>query len=94
MHWILTAVLALTTALAMADHGVPAPARTGLGWTSWLLVAGAVVAVSPGGVGVLRAGPSGGSPGAHASGRTGAGVPDSMIRPVGRARPGVALLVP
>jgi len=30
----------------MADHGVPAPARTGLGWTFWLLVAGAIVAVS------------------------------------------------
>jgi hypothetical protein len=46
MRWIATAVLALTTALTMADHGTPAPARTGLGWTSWLLIVGAIVAVS------------------------------------------------
>jgi hypothetical protein len=45
MHWIVMAVCLLGTALAVADHGVPAPARTGLGWLSWLLVAGAVVAV-------------------------------------------------
>jgi hypothetical protein len=39
--------LLLTNAarLAFADHGIPAPARTGFGWLSWLLVAGAVVAV-------------------------------------------------
>jgi hypothetical protein len=46
MRWIATAILALTPALAMADHGAPTPARTGLGWTSWLLIAGAIVAVS------------------------------------------------
>jgi hypothetical protein len=46
MRWIVTAVLALTTALTMADHGTPAPARTGFGWTPWLLIVGAIVAVS------------------------------------------------
>jgi hypothetical protein len=46
MRWIVLAVCLLVTALATADHGVPAPARSGLGWMSWLLVAGAVVAVS------------------------------------------------
>jgi hypothetical protein len=46
MRWILLAVCLLGTALATADHGVPAPARSGFGWMSWLLLAGAVVAVS------------------------------------------------
>jgi hypothetical protein len=46
MRWIVTAVCLLATARALADHGVPAPARSGLGWISWLLVGGAVVAVS------------------------------------------------
>jgi hypothetical protein len=46
MRSIVTAVVALTTAPAMADHGVPASARSDFGWTTWLLVAGAVVAVS------------------------------------------------
>jgi hypothetical protein len=31
--------------LVFADHGVPSPARAGFGWMSWLLVAGAVIAV-------------------------------------------------
>jgi hypothetical protein len=39
------ALLAVAPSTAFADHGVPAPARTGFGWLSWLLVAGAVVAV-------------------------------------------------
>ena len=46
MRWIVLAVCLLETALASADHGVPAPARSALGWISWLLVAGAVAAVS------------------------------------------------
>jgi hypothetical protein len=46
MRWIVTAVVLLTTALALADHGVPASARSGFDWTTWLLVAGAVAAVS------------------------------------------------
>jgi hypothetical protein len=45
MRWIVTAVCLLATARALADHGVPAPARSGLGWMSWLLVGGAVIAV-------------------------------------------------
>src|SRR5262245_33209648 len=40
--WILTAIVWLAGAPALADHGFPAPARTGFGWMSWLLVAGAV----------------------------------------------------
>jgi hypothetical protein len=46
MRWILSAVCLLGTALASADHGAPPPPRGGLGWLSWLLIAGAVVAVS------------------------------------------------
>lgn len=38
-------VLALLPIQALADHGVPAPPFRGIGWTTWLLVAGAVVAV-------------------------------------------------
>ena len=45
MGWIVVAVVLLTTALAQADHGVPAAARGGFDWTTWLLVAGAVAAV-------------------------------------------------
>jgi hypothetical protein len=45
MRWIVLAVCLLGTALASADHGVPAPPRGGLGWLAWLLIAGAVVAV-------------------------------------------------
>jgi hypothetical protein len=45
MHWLLATVVLLTTALALADHGVPATARGGFGWTTWLLIAGAVAAV-------------------------------------------------
>lgn len=42
----LTAALLLPgLRLASADHGAPATARPGSGWMSWLLVAGAVVAV-------------------------------------------------
>jgi hypothetical protein len=46
MRWIVTAVVLLTTAPALADHGVPLSARSGFDWTTWLLVAGAVAAVS------------------------------------------------
>ena len=46
MRAIVLAVCLLVTALATADHGVPTPARGGLGWMSWFLVAGAVIAVS------------------------------------------------
>jgi hypothetical protein len=45
MRWIVMAVCLLATAPTLADHGVPAPARSGLGWMSWLLVGGAVIAV-------------------------------------------------
>ena len=45
-RWVATAVLGLNAGLAMADHGVPLPAKGGLNWTSWLLIAGAVAAVS------------------------------------------------
>ena len=46
-RWIATLFCGLIPGLAAADHGVPAlPPRTGLDWTSWLLVAGAVAAVS------------------------------------------------
>jgi drug/metabolite transporter (DMT)-like permease len=40
-----TVLLSLGATLVFADHGVPSPARTGFGWMSWLLVAGAVIAV-------------------------------------------------
>ena len=40
-----TVLLSLVATLAFADHGVPSPARSGFGWMSWLLVAGAVIAV-------------------------------------------------
>jgi hypothetical protein len=45
MRWIAAAIVTLATGVATADHGVPAPAAGRLGWTTWLLVAGAVVAV-------------------------------------------------
>jgi hypothetical protein len=45
-NWIATAVVWLSASLALADHGVPLPAKGGLDWTSWLLIAGAVAAVS------------------------------------------------
>lgn len=46
-RWIATVFFGLTPGLAAADHGAPAlPPRTGLDWTSWLLIAGAVAAVS------------------------------------------------
>jgi hypothetical protein len=41
----LTVLLPLAARRAFADHGVPAVPRGGFGWLSWLLVAGAVVAV-------------------------------------------------
>jgi hypothetical protein len=45
--WIATVALTLVPALAAADHLGPVGAvRGGLDWTSWLLVAGAVAAVS------------------------------------------------
>ena len=45
--WIATVALALVPGLAGADHGAPAlPPRTGFDWTSWLLIGGAVAAVS------------------------------------------------
>ena len=40
-----TVLPSLGATLVFADHGVPSPARTGFGWMSWLLVAGAVIAV-------------------------------------------------
>jgi LPXTG-motif cell wall-anchored protein len=43
--WTAATLLLVGLPLAWADHGVPAPARTGSSWMSWLLVAGAVVAV-------------------------------------------------
>jgi hypothetical protein len=46
MRWFVMAVVLLTTPLALADHGVPASAQSGLAWTTWLLVAGAVAAVA------------------------------------------------
>lgn len=47
MRWIVTVVVVLlTTTLALGDHGVPP--RNGFDWTTWLLVAGAVGAVSLG----------------------------------------------
>jgi drug/metabolite transporter (DMT)-like permease len=46
MRWIVTAVVLLTAALAFADHGIPASARSGFDWTTGLLVAGAMAAVS------------------------------------------------
>jgi hypothetical protein len=42
----LPALLLLAVPLAFADHGVPGPSRAGFGWMSWLLVAGAVIAVA------------------------------------------------
>ena len=45
MGLLVVAVVLLTAALALADHGVPASARSGSDWTTWLLVAGAVAAV-------------------------------------------------
>ena len=45
--WTATAVFGLLPDLVSADHlGSVGPARGGLDWTSWLLVAGAVAAVS------------------------------------------------
>ena len=46
-RWIATAVFVwLTAGRTMADHGVPMPRRSGLDWMLWLLIAGAVAAVS------------------------------------------------
>jgi hypothetical protein len=45
MRWIVLAVCLLAAAPTLADHGVPVPARGGLGWMTWLLVGGAVIAV-------------------------------------------------
>jgi hypothetical protein len=45
-RWILAAVVWLPAAPGWADHSVPAAGRTGFGWMSWLLVAGAIAAVS------------------------------------------------
>lgn len=46
-RWIATVFFGLTPGVAAADHGAPVlPSRSGLDWTSWLLVAGAVAAVS------------------------------------------------
>jgi hypothetical protein len=45
--WFATVALALVPGLAGADHGAPAlPPRTGFDWTSWLLIGGAIAAVS------------------------------------------------
>lgn len=45
--WIATGVFGLLPDLVSADHlGSVGPARGGLDWTSWLLVVGAVAAVS------------------------------------------------
>jgi hypothetical protein len=46
--WIVTVAVALVPVLAAADHlgGVGAVRGGGLDWISWLLVAGAVAAVS------------------------------------------------
>ena len=45
--WFATAVFVLVSGLAGADHGAPAlPPRTGFDWTSWLLIGGAIAAVS------------------------------------------------
>jgi hypothetical protein len=41
----LAAALAASARLAFADHPIAAPPAGGFGWLSWLLVAGAVVAV-------------------------------------------------
>ena len=46
IRWIAAGVVWLHASLVTADHGVPLPAKGGLGWTSWLLIAGAVAAVS------------------------------------------------
>lgn len=44
-RWIAPAALGLVPALARADHtGLP-PIKSGLDWTTWLLVAGAIAAV-------------------------------------------------
>jgi LPXTG-motif cell wall-anchored protein len=46
-RWIATVFFGLTPGLAAADHGAPVlPPRTGVDWMSWLLVVGAVAAVS------------------------------------------------
>ena len=40
------AFFALAPALAAADHGAPVlPPKTGVDWTTWLLIVGAVAAV-------------------------------------------------
>jgi hypothetical protein len=44
--WIVTAVPALTARVATADHGGPVSGKGGLDWMTWLLLAGAVAAVS------------------------------------------------
>lgn len=45
--WFATAVFALVSGPAGADHGAPVlPPRTGFDWTSWLLIGGAIAAVS------------------------------------------------
>jgi hypothetical protein len=38
-------ILMLAAKPALADHGLPPLASGGVGWTTWLVVAGAVVAV-------------------------------------------------
>ena len=97
-RWIATVFFGLTPGLAAADHGAPAlPPRSGLDWTSWLLVAGAVAAVSLAAWAFFAPDRTEARPGPHGAGRIGAGAPGphgAMIWVAARAWPGTGLLVP
>jgi LPXTG-motif cell wall-anchored protein len=46
IRWTVMAFFTLAPALVAADHGAPVlPPKTGVDWTTWLLIAGAVAAV-------------------------------------------------
>jgi hypothetical protein len=44
-RWIAVVGLGLAPALASADHGGLPPLKSGLDWTTWLLIVGAIAAV-------------------------------------------------
>ena len=44
--WLVTVALGLAPGLSAADHGGPVGPKSGFDWMTWLLIAGAVAAVS------------------------------------------------
>ena len=46
IRWTVMAFLTLAPGLVAADHGAPVlPPKTGVDWTTWLLIGGAVAAI-------------------------------------------------